>query len=185
MSTVISVEIGDERHVYTEDDLPLSVGGRDCHLGLTGLAGDGPLAYLGHDRGELFIQPAENGVTEALVTCNGVPLTASRWLGDGDEVGIGQHRLRCEIAETTVRLALVPPASAGAAIPAAGISPPLQTGPREPAIAPIDFQPRWQSPPRRSRFKIRPLSLALMAISIVSMMFFSSRCRHSIITGEV
>ena len=163
MSIVLSAEIGSKRRVYTSEDMPLSVGGAACHLALAGLSDDGPVAFLGHDRGELFIQPAEHPSAEAPVTCNGVPLTASRWLGDRDEVGVGNHRLRCQVSGDTVNLALVqttPP----------NLNPPDAEAPRLPqasttdrAITAIEFQPRWQSPPHRARFSIRPRSLVMMA----------------------
>ncbi len=105
MSIVVSAEIGGERRVYTAEDMPLSIGGAACHLALANLSDDGPVAFLGHDRGELFIQPAEDRSAEAPVTCNGVSLTASRWLGDRDEVGVGSHRLRCEVSGDNVHLA--------------------------------------------------------------------------------
>jgi formylglycine-generating enzyme required for sulfatase activity len=163
MSIVISVEIGGERRVYTADDLPLSVGGVSCHLALTDLTGEGPVAFLGHDRGELFIQPAEDRSSEAPVTCNGVPLTASRWLGDGDEINIGSYRLRCAVSGDSVRLAFVQTASPRMKPPVADMLHPPQNSSADRAIRPVDFEPRWQSPPRRSRFRIRPRSLVLMA----------------------
>jgi len=163
MSIVLSTEIGSECRVYTSDDMPLSVGGAACHLALAGLTDDGPVAFLGHDRGELFIQPGADPSAEAPLTCNGVPLTASRWLGDRDEIGVGSYRLRCQVSGNTVRLALVqttPPI----------LKPPNADAPRHPqasatdrAITPTEFKPRWQSPPRRSRFRIRPRLLVMMA----------------------
>ena len=102
MSIIITVEVGSEHRVYTAD-------GDACHLALSGLPGDGPVAYLGHDRGELFIQPSEERSAAAALTCNGVPLTASRWLGDGDEIGVGRHRLRCQTSGGSTHLALVQP----------------------------------------------------------------------------
>ena len=66
MSIVLSTEIGLERRIYTSDDMPLSVGGADCHLALPGLSAAGAIAFLGHDREELFIQPAEDTSAEVL-----------------------------------------------------------------------------------------------------------------------
>jgi formylglycine-generating enzyme required for sulfatase activity len=163
MSIVVSAEIGGERRVYTAEDMPLSIGGAACHLALANLSDDGPVAFLGHDRGELFIQPAEDRSAEAPVTCNGVSLTASRWLGDRDEVGVGSHRLRCEVSGDNVHLALIQTTPTD-------LSPSDVHAPRHPrasvtdrAITPTDFKPRWQSPPHRSRYSIRPRSLVMMA----------------------
>jgi formylglycine-generating enzyme required for sulfatase activity len=161
MSTVISIEIGGERRVYTTDDLPLSVGGTACHVALAGLADDGPVAYLGHDQGELFVQPAEKQAGALSVTCNGVPLSASRWLGDHDEVGVGHHRLRCEISDDSARLVLVETEMQrpGHFDTDASKSPRAPTDER--LIVPVDFNPRWQSPPGHPRLSIRPRSLLL------------------------
>jgi len=163
MSIVLTIEIGEERQVFSGEDLPLSVGGSACHVVLPGLSDDGPVAYLGQEGGELFIQPAENVVTATPVTCNGVPLTASRWLSDGDDVGVGRYRLRCESTGNAVRLALIPPATQGDADPVAGVSPPSPIVAPGQVITPADFKPRWQSPPRGSRFRVRPRSMMLMA----------------------
>jgi formylglycine-generating enzyme required for sulfatase activity len=162
MSIVVAVIIGAERHVFAAEDLPLSVGGADCHIALPGLSDDGPMAYLGHDRGEVFIQPAEEGATLAPVRCNGVVLTASRWLDDRDEIGVGHERLLCEITGDTVQLRLIQPAT-GPAEKSTGTAPPPRIAPPDRAISPVEFEPSWQTPPRRSRFSIRPRSLLLMA----------------------
>jgi len=148
MSLVISVEIGSGRRVFTAGDLPLSVGGASCHLALTEIPDDGAVAYLGHDRGELFIQPAENRSRAVPVTCNGVPLTASRWLGDRDEIGIGGSRLRCEISGDSVRLAVVQTAPPPIRPAIAEVSQPPQIPSDNRVIRPVDFTPQWQSPPR-------------------------------------
>jgi formylglycine-generating enzyme required for sulfatase activity len=166
MSIVFSVEIGNERRVYTADDLPLSLGGAACHLALPGLSDEGPVAFLGHDRGELFIQPSEDRSTAEPVTCNGVPLTASRWLGDRDEVGVGSQRLRCEVSSDTVRLALVQKAPPEVKPPEVDVSGVPQASAAGRRITPTDFKPRWQSPPPRSHFSIRPRSL-MMIVAVV------------------
>ena len=165
MSTIITVEIGSERRVYTADDLPLSVGGDACHLALSGLPGDGPVAYLGHDRGELFIQPSEERSAAAALTCNGVPLTASRWLGDGDEIGVGRHRLRCQTGGGSTHLALVQPDVECSREDDVGVPQSPRESTVDRPIEPADFQPRWQAPPRRSRFSVRPRALLTAAIA--------------------
>jgi len=164
MSIVLTAEIGNDRRVYASEELPLSVGGAACHLALDGLPNDGPVAYLGHDHGELFIQPSDEGSATATLTCNGVPLTASRWLGHSDEIGVGPHRLRCEISGNTVRLALVRPEVESPRDTDAGAprSPEFSTVDR--TIEAVDFQPRWQSPPRRNPFRVRPRSLLVVAV---------------------
>ena len=94
MSVTVEVEIRGKRRVWAAQDLPLSVGGASCHLALPELAAESVAAFLGEDADELFIQPCRDAGVP--ITCNGVRLSASRWLASGDEVGIGRHRLRCE-----------------------------------------------------------------------------------------
>jgi formylglycine-generating enzyme required for sulfatase activity len=162
MSTAITVESGGDRQVFTAADLPLSVGGTGCHVPFGGPRVDGPVAFLGHDNGEVFIQPRELPHDTPPVTCNGVPLTASRWLGDGDELAIGDHRMRCEISGTSVRLRVLGPdrQRPNAAAANRGTSGPPAT--HEKAIVPADFEPRWQAPPQRPRITIRPRSLLVI-----------------------
>ena len=167
MSIVFSVEIGNERRVYTSDDMPLSVGGAACHLALPGLSDEGPIAYLGQDRGELFIQPAEDPSAEVPVTCNGVPLTASRWLEDRDELGVGSHRLRCKVIGDTTHLVLVQTTPEGLKPPDSDVSQTSQSTATDRGIRATDFKPRWQSPPSRPRYRVRPRSLALAAAVVL------------------
>jgi formylglycine-generating enzyme required for sulfatase activity len=167
MSTRIEVEIGDRRRVFTTDDLPLSVGDRSCHVVLPGMVGEGPVAYLGHDRGDIFVQPSQSPTAALPVSCNGVLLSASRWLADGDELRFGQHRLRCELGDGTARLMLIEKPHRTAAE-----SNPEDVRTSSPAaapvlIAPVDFTPRWQSPPHKLRTGIRPRSLVLAAAAVL------------------
>ena len=101
------------------------------------------------------------------MTCNGVPLTASRWLGDRDEVGVGSHRLRCEVSSETVALSLVQKAPSEMKFPEVEISGIPQASAAGRTITPTDFKPRWQSPPPRSRFSIRPRSLMMIAAVVL------------------
>ncbi len=163
---MITIEIGRDRRVYSAEDLPLSVGGAGCHVALPSLDNDEPVAYLGHDHEQLFIQPAEGAVPTAPLSCNGVTLTTSRWLGDRDEIEIRGHRLRFEIVGDSARLMLIQATTNGEKGPTAGISDPPPAAPPGTAITPAEFEPRWGSPPRRARFTIRPRSL-LVAAAIV------------------
>jgi formylglycine-generating enzyme required for sulfatase activity len=164
MSNVVTVEIGERRQAFAADDLPLSIGGSGCHIALPDFNREGPVAYLGHDREELFVQPATDAVPSTRLTCNGVPLTASRWISNGDELGIGGHRLRCDVTGDTTRIVLVGAPGGNARddfsrpTPSTAISPPAR------AIKPAGFEPRWQSPPRSARFKVRLRSLVLAAV---------------------
>jgi formylglycine-generating enzyme required for sulfatase activity len=168
MSTLV-IENEGARRLYETDDLPVSLGGASCHVALPDLGDDGAVAYLGHDGGELFIQPAERPASAAPVTCNGVPLTASRWLHDRDEIGIGRHRLRCEIIGGAFRLTQFQPPST--AEPDSSDQGPASIAPTtaQRMITPAEFTPRWQSPPRRATLAIRPrTALAVAAVVLLA-----------------
>jgi len=161
MSTV-SVISGRERRVFVADDLPLSVGGATCHVPVPGLESEDPVAYLGHERGEIFIQPAAAESGTAAITCNGVPLTASRWIIGGDELTIGAARIRCIAEGEDLRLEINEPAQREHTItppPAASLQPPTIT-----SVTPVEFTPRWQAQPRRRGFRIRPGAVLLVAV---------------------
>ena len=167
MSTTITVESGGDRRVFTAADLPLSVGGSGCHVPFGGPRIDGPIAFFGHDGGELFIQPAEGPDIKQPMTCNGVRLTASRWLGDGDELAIGDHRMKCEISGTSVRLMVIDPDREPSRAAAANTSKAVPSPAHDHIIVPVDFEPRWQSSPQRSRITIRPRSLLLIIATVL------------------
>jgi len=159
MTIALTVEIDGARRLFAAGDFPLSMGGAACHVALPGLTDEGPVAYLGHDQGDLFIQPAEGAAGNDRMTCNGVPLIASRWLSDGDEIAVHGHRLRCGIAADGGLLKLEKPADRET----------VRSGP-DPAprparaITPVDFHPRWQAPPRRIGVGVRPRTLAATAL---------------------
>jgi formylglycine-generating enzyme required for sulfatase activity len=161
MST-ISVVSGQERRVFVADDLPLSVGGAACHVPLPGHESEDPVAYLGHERGDVFIQPAESGAHSVAMTCNGVPLTASRWIIGGDELTIGTARILCRAEAGDLRLEIHETARREPTIAPPSVAPPQP--PAITAVSPVDFTPRWQAQPRRRGFRIRPRTVLLAAV---------------------
>jgi formylglycine-generating enzyme required for sulfatase activity len=68
----------------------LSLGGEGSHIRIAGYSGQVPLAVLGFERGDLFIQPT-NG--DGTVICNGTPVSASQWLRSGDVLRLGQSEI--------------------------------------------------------------------------------------------
>jgi len=161
MST-ISVVRGHQRRLFAEDELPFSVGGAACHVSLPGLGSEDPVAFFGHELGDIFIQPAEGGEHPIPITCNGVPLTASRWIVGGDELTIGAVRVRCRAEGDTLLLEIAEPPRQERAI-----SPPAEATAQPPSVAvisPVEFTPRWQVPPTRHGVRIRPRSFMMAAI---------------------
>jgi len=160
MSTV-SVVRGQKRRLFVEEELPLSVGGAACHVPVPGLESEDPVAYLGHERGDVFIQPAESGAHSVTITCNGVPLTASRWIVGGDELTIGTACIRCRTEGDALLLEIDEPLRREQVI-----SPPTDTAAQQQSVAavsPAEFTPRWQARPKRRGVRIRPRSFLLAA----------------------
>lgn len=73
-------------------DFPLSVGGAGNVIALPGLPPQ-PAAWIALHDGQLFLQPQE---TAPGLRCNGVPVSRSTWLRDGDVVDAGSGRLRVQ-----------------------------------------------------------------------------------------
>ena len=160
----ISVEWSHENRVFVADDLPLSVGGKGCHVPIPGLVDEGPVAFLGHEAGDLFIQAAGDSGRPVAINCNGIPLTASRWLADADELTIGTARIRCQSDNETFRLRIEEPARERSRL-----TPEVSAEPAPPigAVSPVDFTPRWQTAPRRRGFRIRSRAILLTAVLLV------------------
>jgi formylglycine-generating enzyme required for sulfatase activity len=160
MST-ISIGWRQQTRVFGAGDFPLSIGGASCHLQVPDVYDRDAIAYLGQLDGDLFIQPAEEPDSRSHLSCNGVALTASRWLGDGDELMIGSTRVRVAIdgdqthfiAEERSR------EQPTTALPEVTTRQPPSTI----SIAPTAFVPRWQQPERRRGIVIRPRALVVAA----------------------
>ncbi len=91
MSPAIVVHDASGTRRFGEADLPLRIGtGPAAAIRLPGAVADQSHALMGLLDGRPFLQP-----TGTQVTVNEVPLTGTRWLADGDEIGIGSARIRC------------------------------------------------------------------------------------------
>jgi formylglycine-generating enzyme required for sulfatase activity len=89
-------------------DFPLSVGGPGNTIALASLPA-APGAWIALHDGQLFLQPAEGG---ARLLCNGLAVTRSTWLRDGDVVDAGTGRLRIQL-RGDARVVAVEDGSAG------------------------------------------------------------------------
>ena len=161
MSTIIID--GQRRRVFSAEDLPLSIGGTECHIAVTGLEDEEIVGYLGLDGNDFFVQPTSEPIPSA-ISCNGLPLNTSRWIAGGDELTIGTARLRFEHASgvTRVRIEDGQKHDEESATQGSPIPPPSS----DRVISPVEFTPRWQSPPRRAGFTIRPRTVLLSAIIV-------------------
>ncbi len=165
--TTLTLDLGGLQRVFAAEDFPLSLGGPQPHVPLTGWVDDGPAAYLGLDHGDIFIQPATTAPGSPVVACNGVGLTTSRWLDDGDQITIGPVRLRFSAAAGGFRLVVEGPAEEspppGGGEPGALFQPAADIAP----IRPAAFTPQQGSPAARRSFRPRPRVLLLAALFAV------------------
>ncbi len=137
----LSVIRNDERHDLSlgVDDWPISIGGAGSRLPIDGLDDDRIAAHLGLADGAVFVQPTADAT--ASVHCNGVVLTASRWLEDGDLLTVASSRLVVHIEDNRMEIELERrPASQ----PGRPHQPPARTERPQPVIMvkPISFTPR-------------------------------------------
>jgi hypothetical protein len=76
-------------------DFPLSIGGAGADV-VVPAPSQGPLAWVGLQDGQLFLQPAHEA---ASVLHNGSHIAGSTWLRGGDVLDIGGGRLKLRVAE--------------------------------------------------------------------------------------
>lgn len=149
MSPAIVVHDASGTRRFGEADLPLRIGtGPAAAIRLPGPVADQSHALMGLLDGRPFLQP-----TGTRVTVNEVPLTGTRWLVDGDEIGIGSARIRCAFSNDVLEFRLrfsgvdydtLPPE---AEAPEAAVA---TTNPSPPVAPPAPFKrasaPRWRMP---------------------------------------
>lgn len=152
MSPAIIVHDASGTRRFAEADLPLHIGtGPAAAIRLPGPVADQGHALMGLLDGRPFLQPTGQ-LTGVPVTVNEAPLTATRWLSDGDEIGIGSARIRCafsaEKLEFRLRFSgvdydtLPPEAELAEAAAATNLPPPVT--PRAAFRRPAS--PRWRTP---------------------------------------
>jgi len=130
---------GRENLHFEADDWPISIGGAGSRLPVDDLSDDEIVAYLGLADGAVFVQP--DAEATAHIHCNGVVLTASRWLEDGDRLAVGSSRLVVHIDDKLMAIELERrPASQPGRLP----QPPARAETPQPVIMvkPVSFTPR-------------------------------------------
>lgn len=145
-----------------ESDLPLAIGtGAQAAIRLPGPVADVSYALVGWLDGRAFLQPVS---TTLPVTLNGSPVSVTRWLADGDEVGVGSARIGVVAGADSLEFLLrfggvdydtLPPEAA--ATIASGSSP-------VPPTAPPPVARARAAPPARRRTLLVYGVLALLAL---------------------
>ncbi|MCM2254961.1 MAG: SUMF1/EgtB/PvdO family nonheme iron enzyme [Vicinamibacteria bacterium] len=138
-------------------EFPVALGGPASGLPELGV----PVGWLGLDGSEVFVQPVD---PPADLACNGIPLSASRWLRDGDVLRAGPLRLtfRSGPGGPTLRIARDP----GGLVTPSPFLP--HSAPVAPAalIRPVEFRPRALTPPARPR-SWRPTTTHFVMLALV------------------
>ena len=118
---IIREPLGERR--LADDALPMSIGGAGSDV-IVPAAAPGPLAWIGAQDGQLFLQPAS---TEAIVLHNGARIAGSTWLRGGDVLDVAGGRLRLYVENGERLLEVIAGAADNATAPpivadAAGVS---------------------------------------------------------------
>ena len=118
---IIREPLGERR--LTDEALPMSIGGAGSDV-IVPRAAPGPLAWIGTQDAQLFLQPASN---EAVVLHNGARIAGSTWLRSGDVLDVAGGRLRLYLENGERLLEVIAGAADNATAPpvvadAAGVS---------------------------------------------------------------
>ena len=70
--TTLTVDLEGRRLVFEAGDFPLGIGGDRPHIPLGDESAGAPVAHLGQDHGDIFIQPAGTSPDAVAMSCNGV-----------------------------------------------------------------------------------------------------------------
>ena len=169
MSPAIVVHDASGTRRFGEADLPLRIGtGPAAAIRLPGPVVEQSHALMGLLDGRPFLQP-----TGVQVTVNEAPLTGTRWLSDGDEIGIGSARIRCAFGTDALEFRLrfsgvdydtLPPDEVvqDLAAPATGDSAPA---------APVRALKRRASP----RWRVPAIWAALLMLAMCAFWLLTSR----------
>jgi len=146
---------------------PVTIGGAGCDIALDGVGDETVLLYVALDEDEPYVQPVAVALETTGVSCNGLPLSASQWIRDGDEVQLASSRIRCTVTDTEIRLEAVIQDEPEKTVTATESLPSL-----EPTyIRPRDFTPARTARGSRLQLHFRPrllliwLSLGVLAVS--------------------
>ena len=136
-------------HTLDGADAPFSVGGSGHDLPIPGSGQTEPMAYLGVEEDHLFVQPAGVG---GPVIVNGVPVTTSGWLRDGDDLQVGNAHIAVRVEGQRVHLTVSVPINEPATQPPEPIHHPSAADPagRAVPVQPVRYSPQVPQKKRRT-----------------------------------
>jgi formylglycine-generating enzyme required for sulfatase activity len=168
------VEAGTASRRFGASRFPLSIGGPDADIGP---AAGAPLAYLGLEGGELFVQPAGGRVS-----VNGTLVATSHWLRNGDRVRVGGAIIEVEERDGDVRLRVreaEPSPPSLAPVERARPRERARVPAREILVEPADFEPVRVGRERRLRRGLPPavVAIALSFSALALALWFMATAR--------
>jgi formylglycine-generating enzyme required for sulfatase activity len=168
LSFACLVEEGGRTRRFGAGDFPLALGGPGADIVVPGLPGGEPSVFLALADGELYAQPQGS----ARLSVGGLPVTASQWLRDGDELRLVATRIRVTWRGDrrylqVQHLRLDPPTDPPAlVVPARDYRPPDAVG--EELVRPAAFRPHSLPLGPEVRPSRRPsLRVVLVALALV------------------
>lgn len=174
MELLLREPLGDRSLVA--GDLPLSIGGTGADLVIAGVV-EGPLAWVGLQEDQLFLQPRD---AAAPVLLNGARITASAWLRSGDVLDVGAGRLKYRVDDGRRLLEVVAGGADNVTAPPVADTPGSVAGSgadEGAAIEPVAFRraPTAPAPAVRGAGRRRAaLALGLAALAAVAALVFTS-----------
>ena len=104
MTTLLRVKVASDWQDVAAGDLPFAVGIIDDGAVLFGAAAElSAVAWLGHDAGRIFLQPADGAGS---VRLNDGKLDESAWLAAGDRIAVGRESITVAIDAGVMMLAV-------------------------------------------------------------------------------
>lgn len=184
MSLPLNIEDGRGKRSLDGGRFPLALGGADADIELPGVVGDEPVAWLGSEGGEVFIQTV--GQTEPVI-CNGIPVATSQWLHDGDVVRIAATRIAVGIGDEGLHLKVDQLSDDNVTQPPQLVK--SQTAPTPATtVRPIEFTPRQVEVKIRKRRTIRPsrivVWLLLAALGGLAYLAFTTKAVQLVVEPE-
>lgn len=156
-------------------DFPVSVGGPGNTVALANLPAQ-PAAWIALHDGQLFLQP--EGAAAGLL-CNGVPVSRSTWLRDGDVIDAGTGRLRLQWRGEARELVVEDGSSGNLTLPPEPAAPDVVSGggsDEDERIEAVAFRRAPEAgPPQRSALRVAAIAAGAGLLAFVLWFLWAGR----------
>jgi formylglycine-generating enzyme required for sulfatase activity len=149
LKKLISIHQLDSSELQLEDsDRPIVIGsGQGAHIALPGI--EDTIAYIAHDRGHLFVQPAPGH--SRILFHNDRILSTSAWLKSRDRIRIENYLISCELRGDRILFSVteIPPHGQQFTPQPPSQPPPEHSAQQPPEPLPVEMSPRRVSGKKR------------------------------------